>query len=359
MPDNKTHEFDAEIFSVGTYHGDKWTLQHLKDIVSNFSALSGIIKPPLKLGHNEKGINDGQPAFGIVKSLRLKGEKLVATLSEVPDVLFNAIKARRYSRVSSEIYFQFKHSGNTFNKVLSAVALLGADIPEVKNLADLQAFLAQAPKGGSFDKLVAFSNEVDGEGTIILRKEEPNMGDIDLKGLEEKMAKFGEQITSLTSEVADAKAETAKYKEQADKATAKLTEVEAKNLKDKQAGEGDELKAFCEGQVKAGKMLPAGRDVILNGLKEEKLLYSEKGHSVPVDLFKKFCETQGKVLPTKESAHHGEGEGETYDTAQEEMHAKVLKYTAEKKVDYAEGVQHILSTDKELAERYLEETNSA
>ena len=149
----KTHDFDAEIFSVGTWNGDKYTVKDLQELADNFSALNGEIKPPIKLGHNDDGINktvsDGQPALGWAEGLFVKGNKLIASFKKVPEVVYEAIKKGLYRRVSSEIYMKYKSkTGKIYGKVLAGVALLGADIPAVKDLADLKAYLCQAPDAG-------------------------------------------------------------------------------------------------------------------------------------------------------------------------------------------------------------------
>ena len=62
----ETSEFDAEIFSVGTWNGDKYTVADLQDMVANFNALKDEIKPPIKLGHNkEQPMKDGMFSLGI------------------------------------------------------------------------------------------------------------------------------------------------------------------------------------------------------------------------------------------------------------------------------------------------------
>jgi hypothetical protein len=140
-----THEFDAEIFSTGEWNGDKYSEADLQDIADNFNTLAGTVKPPVRLGHRNL---EGQPALGWVKSLKRAGNKLIATLGDVPQVIYDSIKTGRFKRVSAEIYWNYKPKsgsfiGEKFNYVLKAVALLGADIPAVNNLSDLTAYLTQ------------------------------------------------------------------------------------------------------------------------------------------------------------------------------------------------------------------------
>lgn len=141
-----------EVFATGNHGGMEWSFEDLDEIAANFTKLGQFVKPAIKLGHDSKQIlaqKDGQPSLGWIASLERVGNKLVATATDVPTALKDLIKKRRYARVSSELYPKFEATNAEKNlktgvtgKVLSAVALLGADVPAVKNLQDLQAFLA-------------------------------------------------------------------------------------------------------------------------------------------------------------------------------------------------------------------------
>jgi len=133
----------VEIFEAGRHLGETWDEQDLDEMVRNFErAKERGVKPPLKLGHDEEQQflrqGDGQPALGWVARLKRVGRKLLADFRDVPQALVNLIAKRRYARISSEIYRNFDGLGRT----LAAVALLGADVPVVKTLEDLDKALA-------------------------------------------------------------------------------------------------------------------------------------------------------------------------------------------------------------------------
>ena len=345
----KTYDMKAEIFSIGTYHGEKYTEAHIDDMVANFTALSNEIKPPLKLGH-ESSVNKGQPALGWVASLKREGTKLIAEFKGIPEIVFNAIKGNRYKRVSSEIYWNFKSNDKIHSRVLSAVALLGADIPEVKTLADLQAFLAETPAEGSFEKVITCTADIDDDGKINNRR-----GDnMDLQAqFNELSKKFGELQTSTA--IKDA--EITKHKETADKAIAKLSEVQAENIKIAQATSAEAFKTFCEDMVKAGKMTPASRDEIAKGFDTGIHKYDETGYAVSFDTFKAVFEAQETLVSFKEKTNAGNGDNREFKSASDELNAKAVDYSAEKKVTYGEAIDHMLKTDTELAERYMTESS--
>lgn len=148
--------FDIEVLDLGTHEGNrtlKVTEQDLEEIAANFEALKQYIKPAIKLGHSDAqllaGQTDGDPALGWVNGLRRSGNKLIATVTNVPQKLVELIRKRRYARVSSELLTKFEETGWERNlktgrkgKVLTGVALLGADVPAVASLNDLATWLA-------------------------------------------------------------------------------------------------------------------------------------------------------------------------------------------------------------------------
>lgn len=135
----------ADIFSAGKWNGRSFTEADLDEVVKSFDffALSGRV--PLKLGHNnEQPLTDGQPALGWVQRIWREGKKLKADFSDVPGVLWDAIKAGRYKFISVELLRDVNAGTRVVPLVLDAVALLGADVPAVGTLNDLQALTMSA-----------------------------------------------------------------------------------------------------------------------------------------------------------------------------------------------------------------------
>ncbi|MEK6849071.1 MAG: hypothetical protein AABY01_00720, partial [Nanoarchaeota archaeon] len=139
----------VEVFAVGTWNDSKFTADDLREIAENTKALiaTGRHKPPVKLGHEEQDFllfgpdgELGQPALGWIENPRVVADKLLVDFKSVPDVVVEAIEQRRYRQVSAEIS-HLKHIG----WVLNAVAIIGADLPAVTTLEDLQAYLSANP----------------------------------------------------------------------------------------------------------------------------------------------------------------------------------------------------------------------
>lgn len=134
-----THEIKGlEIFAAGKWNGDDYTEKDLDAIVTNFE--KGIIKSvPLKVGHDDKQKVAGQPAVGILTRVYRAGQKLMADVANIPKVVADLINKKAYHSVSSEIAWNADFNGSIFEKLLTGVALLGAEIPAVNILADIPA----------------------------------------------------------------------------------------------------------------------------------------------------------------------------------------------------------------------------
>jgi cation transport regulator ChaB len=141
---------DVEILAVGKWQGSTgpvtFTTEDLDKIVDSYHTITADkslnYEPPAKLGHADKQKllqEDGYPAAGWVSSLKRVGEKLVATVKDVPRKIADIIRAGGYKKVSSEVYRDYEIGGKKYARVLKAIAFLGGDIPAVKTLNDIVA----------------------------------------------------------------------------------------------------------------------------------------------------------------------------------------------------------------------------
>jgi len=164
---------DVEILAVGKWKGSKEvniTKDAIPAFVSSFNELTTNPKlnyePPVKLGHdeNQKLLQaDGYPAAGWISSLKAKGDILVASFKSVPKKLGGLIKAGAYKKVSAEFYQDYEIGGKKYPWVLRAVSLLGADVPAVKTIADIQALYSEQNEPEPviiFTELIAVKPEV-------------------------------------------------------------------------------------------------------------------------------------------------------------------------------------------------------
>jgi len=144
---------NVEVFAVGIWNGDKYTIRDLDDMVSTFKETSEKIKPFVKIGHGDEQTllrSDEMPAAGWISDLYRTGNKLFANFSKVPKKIYDLIRAGAYRTVSSEIYWDIEVLGKKFRRMLKAVALLGSEMPAVTDLNDIMALYAQAAGDGGF-----------------------------------------------------------------------------------------------------------------------------------------------------------------------------------------------------------------
>lgn len=164
---------DIEIFGAGTWtpaSGGEVTITEadLDNMVTSFQVTRNLpgFRPRLKLGHQESneffGGDKGLPNFGFVSDIKRVGDKILASFQDVPKALFDLMSAGRYNTVSVEVIPRAEVSGSNLFSVLTAVAVLGAELPAVKGLAELADVMLAEDEPGDLISL---------EGRIMLAKQ--------------------------------------------------------------------------------------------------------------------------------------------------------------------------------------------
>ena len=332
--DDQPGEMEMEVFASGNWNGDEFTDSHLQDLVANFNELRDSVKPFLKLGGVDPHADVvHQPAIGWVDSLRIADGKLIASVKDIPKIVFEAIKRKLYRRVSSEIYQNYKQQGKTYGLVLRAVALLGAAVPAVSTLKDLTTYLTQT---GESDAVLAFSE------VKFFPKEEKKMPDVDIKVYEE-------QVTAAKAAEAAAKAE-------AETAKAQLKTFQEEQVAKAQVAKQTEIKAFCEKAVADGKLLPFVRDAIFPKDKPALLCFSDDAESVPLlpfEVFSDFVSKVQKIDFTERGADDKTPPRDESKTPGEIVDEKAKALVASKAAkNYSEAIKQVLTADPELASEY-------
>jgi hypothetical protein len=325
----------VEIFSSGTWNGDVYNERDLDAMVSAFHSLG--IKPPLKLGHDEAqkwfGQKDGAPALGWVANLRRFGKKLVADLVDVPDALHGMITSKRYRTKSAEVYWDYKDGeGRIWPRVLRAVALLGADLPAVSNLQDLQMALM-----------------ADGTRDIRAYGSESNVRIYYEGGQNMEEKHYQEKITSLEAQLESERSSRAEWETRAIRAESTL-------------GNRDEefaLKQFRETVLPAlkkdGKVLPAEEESLLitfSALGPASRKYGDKDVN-PRELFVKSLQERKAQVKFGEGAEGGEEDGGDKPPAIE-VDSRIRKFIEEGKAkNYGEGKDLVKLRCPDLWARYI------
>lgn len=243
MPDKdehaklKTVDLDGEeVFAAGKWTSSngktrEYTVDDLHLMCEAEREAGARFKAPVKLGHNDKqalaavdGVfgDDGHPAFGWMKNLRVQGNKLVADLKGVPAKLAELIRAGAYKNKSFENYNDFKDevTGKTYKYMPCGIALLGASLPALGNLNELAALYTTDGVPGS---TVFLFQSPDGDITQIAG------GDTMTPEEQKKMDALESKCADLEKELGEYKAKHAADAE-AEKSAAdtKLKEAEAK-----------------------------------------------------------------------------------------------------------------------------------
>ena len=314
----------VEIFSTGVWNGDRYSEKDLDAMIENFDDVG--FEPPVKLGHNEEQseLQDGQPALGYISKIYKVGSKLVADFKELPKKVYDAIKRGNYKRVSSEIYWNYKANGSTFNRVLKAVALLGADIPAVTNLESIEGL---------------YSNMGTGEVKYHYNGKESEI--MEEKHDEVSINKYEEEISQLRKEKEEVMKEYQAHKD----------EIKKTNIA-----------SYMESLKTEGKILPVQYkevEALLSTATEEKVFsYSKDEKEVNLsqfELVKSILDNMPKVVEFAEISEEG-GEpivATEYDNAGVEVDRRAKLYISNKKAEnYGEAIKAVLADDKELAEKY-------
>jgi len=139
------YEVEKEIFATGVWNGDRYTEEDIEEMIKAFNELKKKRDIPLKLGHTDKQRilqKEGLAAAGWIKELKKKGNKLVAKIVNIPKKIKELIEKKLYKNVSAEIWWNYKdrNTGKVYPRVLTGVALLGADIPAVGGLGEFGNF---------------------------------------------------------------------------------------------------------------------------------------------------------------------------------------------------------------------------
>lgn len=343
----------VEIFSVGCWNGDDYSQKDLDHMVAAFNDASIKFRPPLKLGHTENQSlvqQDGLPAAGWIGNLYTKAGKLLADFVDIPDKIFDLIVKGAYKNRSAEIIWNCEINGKKFPRMLSAVALLGADMPAVTNLADIHALysiVAEQIKSYSFkdESLIIRNYNYHEEGNLMSKTESEIKLELELETEKKKAAELAEQNKSYQKDLEDKDNELEELKKF-------KAEAAAKALADAQAlaeAELDKELATLQGE----KLIsPSMKPYVKALLSEEKKEYSIKGKTKEEKfsksgLLKEILKLHSAIASVnfEESSDANKKDGET----DEALNSQIAQYAKEHNVTYTAAYKAVLKTVKKTA----------
>lgn len=310
MPDNdpyipnETYSLsNVPIFSAGTWHGDVYSEPDLDAIVESFQVVG--FKPPIKLGHSEKQKllqEAGLPSAGWIERVYRSGKILFADFSNIPKKIFQLLERKAYGPVSVELFWNYKDTknGKTWPRVLRAVALLGADIPEVTTI---DGTLSLFDESGNGYKVIQFKE------ISKMSEDEKKMEDV--------------QIEKFQKEIDEAKLNNQKLEERVKKFEELAETAKAENLKllnnlesERSARHKEGMRSKVLEYTRARKITPAQAALVESILcsvpsgHEAVVKYSKDGQTEEKkesieSVIEKFMTLQVPYLPEKEITGKG------------------------------------------------------
>jgi hypothetical protein len=221
---------------------------------------------------------------------------VIGKFTDVPRVAVMAIQQRRYRRISPEIYENYsnpnleggKNKGLSFRRI----SLLGADIPEIKTLADVVAF------GEEPLKILFAEPQEDQMDQAAIEKLVKDAADAARAESDKKFKAFEESQKGAFDTM---KAEN----EQLKKDNQSIAQAHAQGLL---AQRSTTISAFIEVQKAAGRILPAwetaGLKKFMETLDDRKVLkFSEASDAKemsPMSFFQEFLKGLPKVVRLSE-----------------------------------------------------------
>ena len=342
----------VEVFSAGVWNGDEYSIRDLDEMVLAFEENKKHLRPALKLGHDENQAllqRDGMPAAGWVTALYRKGKKLVADFSDIPGKIYDLMERGAYKKVSAEIWWNTNVNDKQYRRLLTGIALLGADMPGVMNLADI--FERYSAEGGDlkvYELEKCYFNieipkaDLEDKGEIMDPKEQIAKLEAELKAEREKNAglqkDYSAKQSTIEAELAEIKKQFAASKEREQKAAADAADAK--------------LDSELAELVSARTITPAMKPYVKALLGEEKKEYSfdgeKKGESKKFSkagLLQEILKLHAAKFSvnTEEGSEDGDaGEGKVSDD-DKALDEKIQKYAKEHDVSYKVAYKAVMS----------------
>ena len=327
-------ELKVEVFSVGKWNGIDFTVQDLQLMANAFSKLGENHKVPLKMGHNEEQpFTDGQPALGWVNDLAVEGEKLIAHMTDIPDVVYTAFQSKLYRHVSIELDMGVEHKGEHYPFVLSGVALLGADIPAVNNIGDLSQFMSRDFKSS---KKACF--------TATNKPAKEDAGMTDLEKMQAQLDSLTASLASKDSQIADLAADKVKFERDNTDMQAKIKATEEANKKAEFSRKKADLEVNLEKLITDKKIIPAQREAFMAQYKDDDTVIDLLNANIDVLAMSASVDNDGE-----NGSQEGAEEGAAHEIVFERANKIMEKQTG---VNFSTATDMVLKADKDLAKRW-------
>jgi hypothetical protein len=316
----ETFSVDKDIFSVGTHNGSHYGPEVLDAMVQNFETLKTkdpSFRVPLKIDvfkfADGQRFHGGIPAFGYASALKRVGDKIVATITDIPRKLKDIIDNKGYRQVSIELMEKFTHPMvGPLNNTLKAIALLGVDNPGCKSLDEVWSFYGAV--AGQEDLATEFVVEDN-------TKQEAHMTDQEALDLKAKLAKAEQDAKDFQAKVTGLEGELKVTKE-----AATAAETRASQLADGQRKAG--IAQFVEARKAEGKLLPAHEQAVIAVFEsiddaktvEFALADGKKEQKTVRSMFEEMLASMPKLVEFKEKTGEAKPEDTKFQAQDEAIH---------------------------------------
>lgn len=335
----------VEIFSIGTHNGDKYTEKDLDSMVFAFDETKDKFRPYLKLSHNKDQqllSEEELPAAGYISNLYRKGKKLIADFVDIPEKIYFLMKNKAYSKRSSEIYWGIDFAGKKYERMLKAVAILGADMPAVHNLDDIINMYGFDPdKKNPTEKITGGGNFKKYQVETIKRDD----------SMPEEIKEYQKKLSAAESEKAELEKKLKDQKDKIEEQERKYAQIEIERESERVKNYANSLvseKLACKSMVPLIEKILGPEEknysvtqTVKNGEKEEdvKKEYSNKQDMLKecLSLFSSFS----KLSFTEQTTASKGDEGKKKDK-EDELEEKINKYAQENKVSYSEAYKNVM-----------------
>lgn len=383
-----------QIFRVGTWNGKNFTQEDLDTMVSNFNELIGQIVPKVKITHRDDQESlAGLASYGDMVRMFREGDGLYADFERMPSEVADWVRTGRFAERSVEMYPSMTINGKRYEKIITAVSLLGHEIPAVAGMEPVK--LSSEDNKVTNKEIMAVNFSYAGESSsFTIVKDRGGEKDMDIAQLMTKIDEMGKTIASFMKKQQDAEFEMAKsadakalegLKAQVAEYKAKVAELETlrgdfQKVKDALEKSQDATKAaqfkakevevdsFISGLKTEGKLLPAqeaetkallmaaSMDVKVGKFKVEKDGKTEEVELTAFEALKNTFSKMPKSVNFKEvsGGSHGKNSeaeagsfgkdkysmpnGDDFNVCGADLDAEAKKYMQERKVSYAEAV---------------------
>lgn len=339
-----------EVFKVGIWNKINFTLEDLEIVVKNFNDLKDVLTPRLKLTHSDDQESlAGLASYGDVTDVYIKDNKLYANFSNVPGVIIEWIKERRFSERSIELWTRFEYNKVNYRNVLTAVSLLGHEVPAVLGMRPTHLPFSVEHLDKNVE-LVKFSLETE---QFNIDNDNKERRDMNLKE-ETKIKELEATIEKMSAEL--------------DAAIQQVEEANTKDLKDQVSKMQKELK----NKESLKEELQKTKDILAEKEKQIEIAFKQaeeekaKKLELEIETFVSNKKSEGKVIPAIEEdikllykSLANSTEKITFSKDDEEVETSVLdlfKNVIEKtpgKVEFAE-----LAKEEKIDQKQSEETDS-